>query len=192
MGLAGRRICGAPSRATRTPLRPWPDDSPEFKVNFWRPAAKDAGFFAPSMPGRFVEEALNATGDVFLSSLLFTEARLVRDATDALEHAGIRSIGDCGDGTHAGDQDTRQVCSRPHRHVQPTRQHGLFWCVGWSGRILLVESSGALGSLGAKPAAMLTLYALKPGHTFNLGTFIDRKVPPQTEVSLTQTLVSLK
>jgi hypothetical protein len=31
-----------------------------------------------------------------------------------------------------------------------------------------------------------------PGHTFDLGTFIDGKMPPQTEVALTQTLVSLK
>jgi hypothetical protein len=55
-----------------------------------------------------------------------------------------------------------------------------------------VESSGALGSLGAKPAAILSLYALKPEHTFKLGDFIDGKMPPQTEVAQTQTLVSLR
>jgi hypothetical protein len=67
---------------------------------------------------------------------------------------------------------------------------------GMSGRVvgpmLLVESSSALGSLGVQPAARLTLYALGPGHMFNLGTFIDGKEPPQPEVALTQTLVSLR
>jgi hypothetical protein len=67
---------------------------------------------------------------------------------------------------------------------------------GMSGRVvgpmLLVESSRALGSIGAKPDAMLTLYALNPGRAFDLGTFIDGKTPPQREVALTQTLVSLK
>jgi hypothetical protein len=38
---------------------------------------------------------------------------------------------------------------------------------------------------------MLNLYALKPGHTFELGTFIDGELPPQTEVALPQALVSL-
>jgi hypothetical protein len=41
--------------------------------------------------------------------------------------------------------------------------------------MLLVESLNALGSLGAAPSAMVTLYALKPGHTVNLDTFIERK-----------------
>jgi hypothetical protein len=55
----------------------------------------------------------------------------------------------------------------------------------------LVESSRALGSPGAKPAAMLALYTLDPGHTFSLSTFVDGLMPPQSEVALTQTLVSL-
>jgi hypothetical protein len=59
------------------------------------------------------------------------------------------------------------------------------------GPMLLVEASAALGSAGVPPAAMLTLYALNQGHSFDLGTFIDGKLPPKTEVALTQTLVSL-
>jgi len=38
---------------------------------------------------------------------------------------------------------------------------------------------------------MLNPYALKPGHTFELGSFIDGKLPPQKEVALPQALVSL-
>jgi hypothetical protein len=45
--------------------------------------------------------------------------------------------------------------------------------------------------MGAKPAAMLKLYALKPGHTFDLGTFIEGTLPPEKEVALTQTLVAV-
>ena len=66
---------------------------------------------------------------------------------------------------------------------------------GMSGRVvgpmLLVESSRALGSPGAKPAAMLAVYTLDPGHTFSLGTFIDGAMPPESQVALSQTLVSL-
>ncbi len=66
---------------------------------------------------------------------------------------------------------------------------------GMSGRVvgpmLLVESSSALGSPGTRPAAMLALYALNPGHTFSLSTFIDGLMPPQSQVALTQTLVNL-
>jgi len=39
---------------------------------------------------------------------------------------------------------------------------------------------------------VLTLHALKPGHTFDLGTFVDGNMPPPEQVALTQTLVSLK
>ena len=56
---------------------------------------------------------------------------------------------------------------------------------------LLVESSRALGSPGLNPSARLSLYALNPGHSFELGTFIDGKLPPETDVALPQTLVSL-
>ena len=60
------------------------------------------------------------------------------------------------------------------------------------GPMLLVESSNVLGSQGVSPTAMLSMYALKPGHTFNLGKFIDGKEPSQAEIALAQTLVSLK
>jgi hypothetical protein len=36
------------------------------------------------------------------------------------------------------------------------------------------------------------LYALKPSHKFELGTFIDGINPPQEDIALVQTLVSAK
>ena len=59
------------------------------------------------------------------------------------------------------------------------------------GPLLLVEASAALGAAAARPAAMLTLYALNPRHAFDLSTFADGKVPGRTDVALVQTLVNL-
>ena len=152
----------------------------------------NAGFFAPTMAGRFVEMALNATGDVFLSSLLFTEAQLVGGATDALKQVSAA----LATAATAPTQAIKTLAKFAADLTDTFNQRVSTVYSGMSGRVvgpmLLVESSDALGSLGAKPAAMLTLYALNPGHTFKLGTFIDGKMPPQTEVALTQTLVSLK
>jgi hypothetical protein len=154
--------------------------------------SKDAGFFAPSMAGRFVELALNATGDVFLSSLLFTEAQLVGGATDALKQVSAA----LATGATAPTQAIKTLAKFAAALTNTFNQRVSTVYSGMSGRvvgpILLVESSAALGSLGAKPAAMLTLYSLKPGHIFNLGTFVDGKMPPQADVALAQTLVSLK
>ena len=153
---------------------------------------RDAGFFAPSMAGRFVEQALDANGDVLFSSLLYTEAQLVRGATDALKHVSAA----LATAATAPTQAIKTLAKFAADLTNTFNQRVRTVYSGMSGRVvgpmLLVESSGALGSLGAKPAAILSLYALKPGHTFNLGTFIDGKIPTQTEVAVTQTLVSLK
>jgi hypothetical protein len=57
--------------------------------------------------------------------------------------------------------------------------------------MLLMEASAALGSTGAKPSARLLLYALNPGHPFQLGDFVTGANPSRADVALTQTLVSL-
>jgi hypothetical protein len=151
----------------------------------------NASFFDPSMAGRFVDLALNATGDVLFSSLLFTEAQLVRGATDALKLISSALAA-------AATTPTQAIKTLANFAADLTdtfnnRVSSVY--SGMSGRVvgpmLLVEASNALGSAGAKPSGMLTLYALNPGHTFDLGTFIDGKMPPQAEVALTQTLVSL-
>jgi hypothetical protein len=152
----------------------------------------NASFFAPSMAGHFVELALNATGDVLFSSLLFTEAQLVRGATDALKQVSAA----LATAAKAPTSAIKTLANFAADVTDTFNQRVSSVYSGMSGRVvgpmLLVESSAVLGSVGVKPAAMLTLYALNPGHTFSLGTFIDGKIPPQTEVALTQTLVSLK
>lgn len=52
-------------------------------------------------------------------------------------------------------------------------------------------ASAALGSTIAPPSAILSVYALRQGHAFELGSFIDGKMPPKADVANTQTLVSL-
>ena len=154
----------------------------------------DASFFAPSMAGQFVELALNATGDVLLSSLLFTEANLVCGAADALKQVSAS----LATAATAPMQAIKTLAGFAADITDTFNQRVSSIYSGISGRVvgpmLLVESSKALalGSSGAKPAAMLAMYALNPGHKFDLGTFIDGKEPPQTEVALAQTLVSLK
>lgn len=149
-------------------------------------------FFAPSMAGRFVELALNATGDVFLKSLLFTEAQLVGGATDALKQVSAA----LATAASVPTQAIKTLAKFAADLTDTFNQRVSTVYSGMSGRVvgpmLLLESSVALGSLAAKPAALLAMYAFNPGHTFNLGTFIDGKMPPQTEVALAQTLVSLK
>jgi hypothetical protein len=152
----------------------------------------NASFFDPSMAGRFVELALNVTGDTFLSSLLFTEAQLARGATDALAQVGAAL-------TTAATTPTQAIKTLAKFAADLTdtfNRRVTTVYTGMSGRVvgpmLLVESSRALGSPGTKPGAMLALYTLSPGHTFKLGDFIGGIMPPQSQVALAQTLVSLK
>ena len=152
----------------------------------------EARFFAPSMAARFVGLALDATGDVFIRSLLFTEAQLVGGATDALKNIS----GALATAATAPTQAMKTLANFAADLTDTFNRRVSSVYAGMPGRVvgsmLLVQASEALGSPGTKPAALMTLYALKPGHAFNLGTFIDGKTPPQTEIALTQTLVSLK
>jgi hypothetical protein len=152
----------------------------------------DAGFFASSMAPRFVQLALDSTGDVLLHSLLFTEAQLVGGATDALKQIS-------GAAATAATSPTRAIQTQAKFAGDLTdtfnQRVGSIYS-GVSGRVvgpmLLVEASKAIGSMGAKPSAMLTLYALVPGHKFQLGTFVAGQTPPQGEVALAQNLVALQ
>ena len=152
----------------------------------------NADDFAPAKAGSFVNLALDAIGDRNLSSLLFTEAQLVRGATDALKQVSAT----LATAATAPTQAIKALASFASSLTDTFNQRVSSIYSGISGRVvgplLLVEASNSIGSHGQVPAAMLTLYALKPGHTFNLGTFVDGKVPAQTEVALSQTLVSLK
>jgi len=151
----------------------------------------NADDFDPPKANRFVEQALNTVGDAFFSSLLFSESQLVRGATDALRDVSAALT----TAATAPTEAIRTLSSFAAALTRTFNDRVQTIYSGVSGRavgpMLLVHSSAALGALAAKPSAMLTLAALKPGHTFDLGTFVDGKTPPEAEVALTQTLVSL-
>ncbi|HLJ46707.1 MAG TPA: hypothetical protein VKU01_11900 [Bryobacteraceae bacterium] len=151
----------------------------------------NAGFFDPTMAGRIVEQAIGATGDIFLQGLLFTEARLVRGATDALEQISAA----LATAATAPTQAIKTLANFAADLTDTFNQRVGNVYSGISGRVvgpmLLVESSAAIGSIGAQPSATLTLYALNPNHTFDLSTFLTGKNPPKTDVALAQNLVSL-
>jgi hypothetical protein len=152
----------------------------------------NVGFFAPPKAGQLVDWALNSDGDNYFYRLLYTEAQLVCGATDALKQAAAT----LATAATAPTQAIQTLAKFAADITDTFNQRVSSVYSGMSGRVvgpmLLVESSNTLGSLGAPPSALLALYALNPGHAFNLGTFIDGKEPPQTEVALMQTLVSLK
>jgi hypothetical protein len=151
----------------------------------------NADDFDPSKANRFIEQALNAVGDQFLRTLLVSESTLVNGATRALTKVSealdaqataptraIRALADfAGTLTKTFNDDVQTIYS------------------GVSGRaigpMLLVESSAALAPMGVKPRALLTIAALKQGHSFDLRGFIDGKTPRRSDLALTQTLVSL-
>jgi len=151
----------------------------------------NADFFDPSRAGQFIEMALNPTGDSYYSGLLYTESQLVRGAASALQAI-------CAAESTAATTPSQAIRALANFAADVTdtfnqRVSSLY--SGMQGRVigpmLLVEASKALGSTGAQPSAMLTLYGLKPAHTFVLGTFVDGKVPAQADIALTQNLVSL-
>jgi hypothetical protein len=155
-------------------------------------ASSNTAFFEPSVAPGFVKLAINETGDHLLQSLLFTESELVRAASETLKEASA-AIGTAANApskaikafaafaaevTETFHNNIRSVYSRmPDRVVAP---------------MLLVHASSALGSSPVTPDGLLMLYALEPSHKFELGTFVDGSNPPQDEIALVQTLVSVQ
>jgi hypothetical protein len=150
----------------------------------------NAGAFDPMRAGAFVNVALADLGDNFLRSLLVTEEDLVAGATDAL--ADVSSA--LGTVTNAPTRAIKTLAKFAAELTDTFNDRVSSIYSGIAGRVigpmLLVEASRALASPGLKPDAMLTLYALNPGHAYKLDTFLDGKRPPQGDVALTQTLVS--
>jgi hypothetical protein len=116
----------------------------------------NASFFASSMAPRFVELALNATGDTLFKSLLFTEAQLVGGATDALTDISAA----LGTAATAPTQAIKTLAKFAADLTDTFNQRVSSVYSGMSGRVvgpmLLVESSSALGSLAEKPEPVRT------------------------------------
>jgi len=162
-----------------------------------REAGQDAGFFDPSMAGRFVEAALNTSdltfGDILFSGLLFTEAQMVHGAVSALQNIAAFV-------KEAGSSPTRAIeqLAQYAADLTDTFNSRLSSTYGNDslrtlGPMVLTEASAAVSpaSGAATPRAMLKLYSLRNGHSFDLSTFVSGELPGAADVALTQTLVNV-
>jgi hypothetical protein len=162
-----------------------------------REAGRDTSSFEPGLAGRFVEMALNTsdpmTGDALFNGLLFTESQMIRGASDALD--AIQSAGN-------------QAATAPTKAIQKLAEYAADLTDTFNHRLSSVYGNDSLRTLGplalleasaaitpefqnVTPNAMLRMYVLNTGHTFDLGTFLTGNMPPGNEVALTQTLVNL-
>jgi hypothetical protein len=154
---------------------------------------KNPDMFAPERAGRFVELALNATGDIFYGSLLHTESQLVSGAAKALDEiAGALS------GPRVPPSRVIKSLAGWVAELTDTFNSRLGSLYGGGlGRVLgplaLIEASSAIDPWfeSVTPSAMLMVYALSDGHSFELGRFVEGQIPPDQEIVLTQTLVNL-
>jgi hypothetical protein len=156
-------------------------------------ASANISFFEPSAAPNFAKLAMNETGDLLLQRLLYAESRLVRAAAEALQESST-AIGAAGSALptraiKAFASFASEVTEAFHKNISSIY-------TGISDRVvgpmLLVHASSVLGSSPINPDGLLMLYALKPSHKFELGTFIDGINPPQEDIALVQTLVSAK
>jgi hypothetical protein len=164
--------------------------------------AHNASFFGPNFANSaksIINRILNAgSGDqsrrVF-GSLLFSEGQVIGDASAALKSAADavnalpaaqartkipvflaafgRSL------TTALNADLVSVYTQPSLRIYAP--------------LFLVELARVLARSTATPttSAALQLISLKPGGSFNLSQFLNGSYPSQTDVSVSQTLVSL-
>ena len=165
--------------------------------------SSNAGFFDPSQAGKLMQQAVDAQGDIYLSSLLFTESEMIGlkpskfppysggGATKALADVN-QALAKAGTAPTAAmnllANFVSQLTDTFNRKVSSVYTDISDAVVG---PLLLVEASAALGSAGVPPSALMTVYALDPGHAFSLGDFVTGANPPKAQVALTQTLVSL-
>ena len=151
----------------------------------------NAGYFSPQQVTAFTQQIKGETGSLLLRSLLSVEQSLIEGVANALKQgAGFSSAASTtpGEAIAMLASFTSALTSTFNSKVDTIYS-------GVSGRVvgpmLFLEVSAALGAAPVKPAAMMSIYALKKGHGFDLGTFVDGSMPGAGDLALTQTLVSL-
>jgi hypothetical protein len=151
-----------------------------------------AEFFTADGAKAFQQLASNATGDVLLQSLLFTEAEMVRGAATALREVqsmlpraatspkeAIARLADFG----------ATVTSTFNKSLSVYGNESLRTL----NSMLFAEASVAIspGLAASPPKAMLNLFVLKPQHAFQLDTFLNGDMPPRDQVAVSQVLTNL-
>ena len=153
---------------------------------------KNAKFFSPQNVMTFTKQAAtDQMGVLLLRSLLIAERELLKGAAAALKDAS-------GFSTQADSKasDAMRTLAEFAASLTATfnsNANSLY--SGVSGRVLgpmlFLEASGALGAAGVSSSAMLSIYGLKQGHGFDLGTFVGGALPGRADVAVTQTVVSV-
>ena len=153
---------------------------------------KRAEFFTADGAKAFQRLANNATGDVLLQSLLFTEAEMVRGAATALREVqsvlpsaatspkeAIARLADFGAAVTSTFNKSLSVYGNESLRTLNS--------------MLLAEASVALspGLATSAPKAMLNLFALKSQHAFQLEAFLNGDMPPRDQVAVSQVLTNL-
>ncbi len=148
--------------------------------------------FGHERVGHFVTMAVETMGDQRLSSLLFTEARMVEGARDALQ-AISRAAADLSTAPTRALNALADFAAT----LTDTFNSRLASIYGTAairtlGPMALAEASAALapGQATADPSAMLRLYFFDDDHAFTLDRFMNNELPPKSDVRLTQTLAS--
>lgn len=154
--------------------------------------SSDAGFFTPAMARSRISDAQTTTGMADLNSLLFTEAELISGATKAL--ASLNQGLTAAANAPATAINTLSQFAADLTETFNNKINSIY--SGISDRVigpmLLLETTAGLGgSAAATPSAQLSLYVLNPGHTADLTTFVTGTNPPQADVVLAQTFVSI-
>ncbi len=155
---------------------------------------RNAREFDDDQASVWVAQALTSTGDIFLSSLCFFEARVVEKAAEAL-----REI----------QQFQASADKSPSKAIERLAEFGADITRAFNklsgdtvfgkaplrslGQLVFLEASHALaGGLEAQPRAMLTLTVLKDAseRKFKLESFVAGEIPEAGDIAVAQRLVS--
>jgi hypothetical protein len=160
--------------------------------NFQKDFQLPAGILGPGSAEKVSVSATNHTGDIFLQSLLFTEAEMVNGAARTLMDiqgmlseaatAPTKAIARFADyGAHLTETFNRNLSIYGNESLRTLNS------------MLMVEASKAIdfGFAGATPTAMATLLVLSPHHKFQLTDYLNGDLPPREEVAVAQTLTNL-
>jgi hypothetical protein len=163
--------------------------------------SSNANFFDPSQTGKLIQQALGQDADDYLQSLLYTESQMIGLKPSGLYHGGgaTKALADINAAlSTAGTLPATAMDLLASFVADVTNTFNQKLSTPYTGisdqvvgPMLLVEASTSLGSPGVLPSALMRLYAMNPGHTFTLGDFVKGTNPPEAQVALTQTLVSL-
>jgi hypothetical protein len=151
-----------------------------------------ASFFTADQANSFLNLATNSTGDIFLHSLLFTEAEMVNGAAKTLKDiqsmlstaatAPTQAIALFADyGAHLSETFNKSLSVYGNESLRTLNS------------MLFVEASKAIDlGFAAEPAvALVTMLVLTKQHTFQLSDYLSGNIPPREQVALAQTLTNL-